>query len=347
MLVDSPNVHPRYICIKCRVKCSSKDYLTGKNKPSQEVKLWFPHGNDCVVCLRQEAQGRPVKRKKLEVPNKEGEPEVDTDSASDDVDEPEFVPRSVYILAMDGIQDCIHKIPTQDQNAIFQGFCGIIPKAQLLELLMNSLKGVYVLQEDDLSGCIAMVPEDMQAKIVHEIVQEQKPKMQVDCDSFAQTYKDLEVLQDFKAEEWFARRNPIVTSAIKGLASNEKNYFQLCLALEHLYNLQGMHFVGPCSFMTNISILSVSNSKLVVNMFGKTLPGGSYATLKLWTKDLTSDTKDSPGDCMVAIDNDQIVQQKWKVKVGEKSRVSVVTSVCQAEVNSQGSLQTQSDLAPS
>ena len=108
-----------------------------------------------------------------------------------------------------------------------------------------------------------------------------------------------------------------------------------------------MHFVGPCSFMTNISILSVSNSKLVVNMFGKTLPGGSYATLKLWTKDLTSDTKVSPGDCMVAIDNDQIVQRKWKVKVGQKSRVSVVTSVRKAEVNSQGSLQTRSDLAPS
>ena len=49
---------------------------------------------------------------------------------------------------------------------------------------------------------------------------------------------------------------------------------------------------------------------------------------------------------MVAIDNDQIVQHKWKVKVGQKSRVSVVTSVCQAEVNSLGLLQIRSDLAP-
>jgi len=79
--------------------------------------------------------------------------------------------------------------------------------------------------------------------------------------------------------------------------------------------------------MTNISILVISNSKLVVNMFGKALPDGSYATLKLWTRDLTSDPKEfRPGDCMVAIDNEQIVQRKWKVKVGQKSRVSVVTS---------------------
>ena len=111
-----------------------------------------------------------------------------------------------------------------------------------------------------------------------------------------------------------------------------------------------MTFVGPSSFKTNISLLAISNSKLVVNMFGKVLPGGSYSTLKLWTRDLTSDPIEfNPGDCMVSIDDDQIVQCKWKVEVGQKSRVSLVssvTSVCQAEVNSQGSLHMKSDLAP-
>lgn len=55
-------------------------------------------------------------------------------------------------------------------------------------------------------------------------------------------------------------------------------------------------------------------------MCGKALPGGSYATLKAWSRDLTSEPKEfPPGDCMVAIDNDQIVQRRWKVKVGQKS----------------------------
>lgn len=216
-----------------------------------------------------------------------------------------------------------------------------------MELLQNSLKGVNVLQEDELGDCIAKVPEDMQANIVQRIIHEQKRKLQVDCHPFAQPYKVLEMLQNFDAEEWFSRCNPIIKSVIEGLASKEKNYFQRCLALEHLYHIHGMTFVGPPSFMTNISLLAVSNSKLVVNMFGKALPGGSYSTLKLWTRDLASDQKEfPPGDCMVAIDNDQIVQHKWKVKVGQKSRVSVVTSVCQAEVNSLGSLQIRSDLAP-
>lgn len=35
VLVRSPNVHPRFICMKCRVKCSNKDYLEGKFESSQ------------------------------------------------------------------------------------------------------------------------------------------------------------------------------------------------------------------------------------------------------------------------------------------------------------------------
>ena len=98
--------------------------------------------------------------------------------------------------------------------------------------------------------------------------------------------------------------------------------------------------------MTNISLLAISYSKLTVNMFGKPLPGGSYSTLKVWTRDLTSEAKEFPsGDCMVTIDNDQIVKRKWKVKAGQKARVGVVTSVCQAEVDSGCSLQTRGDLA--
>ena len=212
VLVDSPNVHPKYIFMKCRVKYSNKDYLAGRNKPSQEPKLWFPHSDNCVVCQCQEARGRPLKRKRVGVANKEGEPGSDTESASKHEDEPETVSPRVYFLSMNTIQDCISKIPETDQNAIFQELCCIIPKAQLLELLLNSLKGVYVLQEDDLSGCIARVPEDMQAKIVYKIIQEQKSKLQVDCDSFAQTNKELDILQDCKAEEWFSQRNPIVSN---------------------------------------------------------------------------------------------------------------------------------------
>ena len=224
--------------------------------------------------------------------------------------------------------------------------CSSFSDQQMVNLVKQK-KGFHVIREGDLQESLCEIPEDILAKISLEAVRLQRQKIQRDCQSFAQTYKDLDTLQDFRPEEWFLRRNPIVKAVVDGLASPEKNYFHRCLALEHLYNLQGMNFVGPCSFMTNISLLAISNSKLTVDMFGKVLPGGSYPTLKVWTRDLSSEPKEFPsGDCMVAIDNDQIVQRKWKVKVGQKARVSVVTSVCQAEVDSGGSLQTRGDLAP-
>lgn len=67
VLVDSPNVHPRFICMKCRVKCSNKDYLAGKFKSSQEAKLWSPHSGDCATCKCQVARGRPSKRRRVEL----------------------------------------------------------------------------------------------------------------------------------------------------------------------------------------------------------------------------------------------------------------------------------------
>lgn len=132
----------------------------------------------------------------------------------------------------------------------------------------------------------------------------------------------------------------------------ETNYFHRCLALEHLYNLQGMSFVGPCSFMTNVSLLPISNSKLTVDMFGKVLPGGSYPTLKAWTRDLSPGPEISPLN-----QRNFLVDTVWLLSIMTRlyngnGRWRLVkgsgqcTNSCQAEVDSGGSLQTRGDLAP-
>ena len=66
---------------------------------------------------------------------------------------------------------------------------------------MNCHKGVDIIKEADNGSSISFIPEHLQANIVYEILQDQKPKLQVDCQSFAQTYKDLDTLHNFKTEE--------------------------------------------------------------------------------------------------------------------------------------------------
>ena len=53
---DYRNVHPRYICIRCRAKCSNDHYLAGKFNPA--ARTWFPHSDECAVSVH-ETQGRP------------------------------------------------------------------------------------------------------------------------------------------------------------------------------------------------------------------------------------------------------------------------------------------------
>jgi len=163
--------------------------------------------------------------------------------------------------------------------------------------------------------------------------------------SFSQTYKDVHSLKNIDCESWLKRRNPVIVAAIHGLSNSSR--FLNCLALEHLYNPCGIKALLPFSFLTNIFLLTVSNSKLAVNIVGKALPGGSYTTLRSWMDQWRSVPRPFPPcDCEVAIDNDQVVKKNWKVRVGQKSRVSIITSVCQAEVNPTGVIQKNADMSP-
>lgn len=276
VFLDSPNVHPSFICVKCRLICGKNEYLEGKIKTATIAKTWYPHSESCTVCEShlQTQRGRPSKAKKARISERESlkGQESGTDSASENEDQ--FSSPRVYSFSMDCLRECIGRIPEKDQNAILVELCLSFPGQQLVNLLSH-VEGLYVIRESNLQDSLCEIPEDVQAKVVHEVVRLQKQKIQVDCQSFAQTYKDLGTLQNVRTEDWFLRRNPILKAVVNGLASPEKNHFHRCLALEHLYNLQGLNFVGPCSFMTNISLLTISNSKLTVNMFGKALPGGS------------------------------------------------------------------------
>ncbi len=238
------------------------------------------------------------------------------------------------------LKECISRIPMCDRVTIAEEIFTQVESSVILEMLMLKVCGKI--------GEILkfMSPKDMET-LAFELFSQQSEELGKDAARFSQTYKDIGVLKDLDTEAFLERRNPVVVAAVQGLAGDKQNTFKQCLAVEHLYSLSGSSLVAPFSFLTNIVLLTVSNSKLAVNLFGKSLPGGSYQTLRTWLEQLSSESKPFPsGDCVVAIDNDQVVKKKWKIKVGQKSRVSIVTSVCQAQINPDGKMQQREDLAP-
>ena len=49
VLVNSPNVHPCFICAKSQLICAKK-YLEGKIKIVTLASTWYLHSESCSVC---------------------------------------------------------------------------------------------------------------------------------------------------------------------------------------------------------------------------------------------------------------------------------------------------------
>ena len=126
---------------------------------------------------------------------------------------------------------------------------------------------------------------------------------------------------------------------VDGISDGKKSNFQKCVTVEHLYSLADSdQSVLPFSFLVNLLLFTITNSRLVLSVVSKIVAGGSYSTVTGWRDGLASVPPPFlPGDSIVAFDTDQIVQRKWKVKVGQKSPFKLFEK---------GTLQKREDLAP-
>ncbi|KAJ8022554.1 hypothetical protein HOLleu_37485 [Holothuria leucospilota] len=188
------------------------------------------------------------------------------------------------------------------------------------------------------------------AKFLGEI---QNVQVKKDSTLISQNYQDLEYLTNINLEEWLSGRNPVVVNFVKGvsgLASPLKGrpLYSVAKSVEQVYNTLKSKHVMLLSFSENAVIHSIVNSKLACNINGLSSPGGSYWTLKHWLENQASSLLPPPvGDCLCAFDNDQVVGKTYHVRANSKVRVSVITSICMAEVDLHGELQKKSELKPS
>ena len=106
-------------------------------------------------------------------------------------------------------------------------------------------------------------------------------------------------------------------------------------------------FASPLLFATNLLAYSVTRSKLALNINDKLHPAGGHSTVRNWLNNLTMTVPEFPsGDVLTAIDNDQVLIKKWTVRKDNRAQISVLTSVCVAQIFPYGTLQLQPGLAP-
>lgn len=264
---------------------------------------------------------------------------------------------------MDNLRQSLERIPLQARKVILKELCEMhrgentdteillsssqaLPVSEQIQMITALLNGSN--SDEIIKGVLLSLPVDSLQVLAYNLISSQVTNVLQDAHSFSQTYKSIEIIKNIDRESWFQRRNKIVTSFVEGISDDKASDIQKCVAVEHLYSLAGNdQLVLPFSFLINLLLFTVKNSKLALSIISKVLPGGSYFTVTGWRDRLTSVPLSFPsGDCISTFDNDRIVQRKWKVKVGQKACGSILTSICQAVVDPDGTLQKREDLVP-
>ena len=367
--LDSPHVHPQFVCNSCRAICANNRYKSGELQVKSTIELWVPHDHvECKVCTSFPKKPLPGRKKKRlsrqSTSSSQQHSTSNTDTASVETEcGPDADDQNVafYSLFVDDLRQSLQRIPSMARKAILKELIEIeedidtegavrysqaLPVSEQVVLVTSLMNGSS--SEELIKGVIMSLPVDSLQLLAYNLLRGQVKDVLRDQQSFSQTYKSIEIVKNIDREAWLQRRNKVLTAVVDGISDGKKSNFQKCVAVEHLYSLADSdQSVPPFSFLVNLLLFTITNSRLAMSVVSKILPGGSYSTVTGWRDGLASVPPPfPPGDSIVAFDNDQIVQRRWKVKVGQKSRVSILTSICQAAVNEKGTLQKREDLAP-
>ena len=94
-------------------------------------------------------------------------------------------------------------------------------------------------------------------------------------------------------------------------------------------------------------VYSIARSKLPTNICGKIFPTGVSSTVRAWLIKLTMDVPQVPsGDILTSINNDQVLIKTWTLRKDNRAQISILTSVCVAEIDHEGVEQKKTSLAP-
>ena len=138
---------------------------------------------------------------------------------------------------------------------------------------------------------------------------------------------------------YIKNRNKVILAFLNGFSYREQEMkkqltLKTCVALEHLYGMSTKYFVAPMYFVNNIMQCQATQSRMCINLNGKTGPAGSYKTVSNWLVSQSTKELDFPqSDCMVAFDNDQVVGKSWRISTDNKVKSSCVTSICAVAID--------------
>ena len=325
---DNDFIHPPCVCLSCvrhfyrlRESASREEPISAlSNTPCS----WKPHTEESS-CICNKKVGRPgliKKRKRVEVAS-------GSDTASgEEGDEYEKASCDIYSI----ISENLHLIDEELARALCRDLC--------------SRFGLVFIDPKDIFSSVKNIDRQLLLKLVEAIFSLERENLKADnCD---QSYKSICDFLTVTPESWLTSQNVVLKSVVNGLSDSGTKPVKKVMAVDQMYSLVKPNFISPIMFGANLVMYSIARSKMAVNIYGKLHPGGQYKTMRSWLDGLTMEIPTMPeNDILTAIDNDQVLLKRWTVRKDNHAQISILTSVCCAEVGSMDPvLQRNERLAP-
>ncbi len=320
---------------------------------SVHIAEFHPHTpRDCEVCetAQKPKSGRkPCKRRKVdstsntkirydptltEVPSTAsssiGSPAEKGDIVSTDSETISSVMKSLQKME-DGkrhlcLQEIVRNASGKDQEVIVKA------------LGISAIKSIQKMEDGKRHLCLQELvrnaPGSDKEVIAKALGISLSKKIAASCDRLSELYKDTDFLVQMDFGKYISSQNSVILAFLEGVTKQDcstgghmKTPYTLACVLEGIYSLCVPRLILPASFMVNLFMYTQTSSKIVSNVLGNILPGGSYSTLQRWLHHRNTVPVPCPsGIVMNAFDNEQIIRYKRKLNPEVISRSSVITS---------------------
>ena len=229
----------------------------------------------------------------------------------------------------------------------------------------NALQIMLQMSSNDRVECLeklfASVSKDERAKLAYGLGNACALDLMADVRAQEFSTKDIVTLDQFQPCRYMQTLSLVLRSFVNGICqvdklsiesecddkSDKKLAYQIAIICENIYKMIKPNFIGIASFMQNLNLFSITNSKLATNINGSTMPGGKYTTISNWLSQQASCPPTCPqGDIVVMYDNEQIIGKTWSIKPNNKVKVSIITNIAALPLTDKTCLQKRSDLHP-
>jgi hypothetical protein len=177
------------------------------------------------------------------------------------------------------------------------------------------------------------MPKEIRALLAYEIAKAERQEIIHKAHDLT-TKTGVDNLAHLSSEQFLQDVNRVLTQFLFGLYGakfgdfkRNSDAYRIAHVTESCMGLTTSIAILPHHFRETILLYMMTRSRAAISLFGSTSPCGSYQTTKKWLADLSSETPErvSESDVVAVFDNNQVLQRRWGIAVGNKACASIVT----------------------